>query len=270
MTEKYVISSGHSKFVRGASDIIDEVNEARKVVNRVHAILKSNYSGEGKTYHDNTSRTQAQNLNNIVDYHNEQERELDISVHFNAATNKNATGAECLYYDAKALSSKMSKAMADAMGIKDRGPKERKELQFLRLTDKKAILLEVCFVTSQSDTVKYNKNFEKLCQAIAKVIAVELSYKLKVVKKVEKIITVSDSAGNTSKYYKSNDQKGLYRIIKDCYQYSSVNFDKKNRMDPIKKGEAITVQSIVKYGSVYRLKTKYGYVTANKEFVQKV
>lgn len=37
-----------------------------------------------------------------------------------------------------------------------------------------------------------------------------------------------------------------------------------------KKGEAATATDIVKYGSVYRLKTKYGYVTASKEYVQKV
>lgn len=70
-------------------------------------------------------------------------------------------------------------------------------------------------------------------------------------------------------YYKRDDKKGLYRILKDCYLYNSVIFDKNNREQPIKKGEAITAIDIVKYGSVYRLKTKYGFVTANKEFVQK-
>lgn len=85
-----------------------------------------------------------------------------------------------------------------------------------------------------------------------------------------KIITVSDKKGNTAKYYKSDDLKGLYRIIKNCYQYKTVKCEVADRDNLIKKGEAITAIEIVKYGSVYRLKTKYGYVTANKEYVQKV
>ena len=65
----------------------------------------------------------------------------------------------------------MSKAMSGAMGISDRGPKYRSELYFLRNTNKPAILLEVCFVSSKKDSDSYKKNFEKLAQAIAKVIA---------------------------------------------------------------------------------------------------
>jgi len=41
----------------------------------------------------------------------------------------------------------------------------------LRNTNKPAILLEVCFVSSKKDSDSYKKNFEKLAQAIAKVIA---------------------------------------------------------------------------------------------------
>lgn len=259
--KKFVISSGHGKIVGGAVGFINERAEAVKVVDRVYAILTNSYNGRGYRYHESTAQNQSQNLANIVGYHNSKDRELDVSVHFNSAS-ASATGTECLYYDAKSLSAKMSAAMAKALDVSDRGPKERTELYFLRNTTKPAILLEVCFVSNKDDAAKYKANFERLCQAIAKVIADYLGYK-------KEATTPSPDSAKAS-YYTSNDLKGLYRIKKDCYLYKSVKFDKKNREQEIKKGEAVTALEIVKYGSTYRLKTKYGYVTANKDFVEKV
>jgi N-acetylmuramoyl-L-alanine amidase len=80
---RIVISSGHGKYVRGASGYLDEVNEARRVVERVAVILRENGVGVD-TFHDNQSTSQNENLNRIVDYHNSRQRELDCSCHFNA------------------------------------------------------------------------------------------------------------------------------------------------------------------------------------------
>lgn len=261
--KKFVISSGHGAIVGGAVGHINERAEAVKVVDRVYAILTDVYKGAGYKYHESTARTQSQNLANIVNYHNAKDRALDISVHFNSASPQ-ATGTECLYYDQKSLSARMSKAMAGALGIVDRGPKARTELYFLRMKSKPAILLEVCFVSSQSDAASYRRNFEALCQAIAKVIAGEIGYK-----KVTPTANKPQPPKKGTAYYVCGDKLGLYRVTKDCYLYSSVKFDKKNREKPIKAGEAVTALDVVKYGSVYRLKTKYGYVTANKDFVQR-
>lgn len=260
--KKVVISSGHGAIVGGAVGYINERAEAVKVVERVTAILKNEYKGEVTKYHESTAKSQSQNLANIVNFHNGKSRDLDVSVHFNSAS-ASATGTECLYYDAKSLSVKMSAAMAKAMGIKDRGAKERKELYFLRNTNKPAILLEVCFVSNKDDVAKYKKHFEALCQAISKVIADYVGYKK----------TSTSKPSNTNKgeeYYKPSDGLGLYRIIKDCYLYPKPKFVEKERIKKVKKGEALTALAIVKEGNGYRLKTKYGYVTANKEFVEKV
>lgn len=171
MSKKYMISSGHAKYVRGASGFIDEVDEARKVANRVSAILKADYGATGAVFHDDTSRTQRDNLNRIVATHNAKDRDIDVSVHFNAAT-ASATGVEVLHYgNRKALAAKMSAAMAKALSLKDRGEKTRADLAFLRGTNKPAILLEVCFVSNRNDAESYRKNFDALCEAIAHVIA---------------------------------------------------------------------------------------------------
>lgn len=165
------ISPGHWLPGTGACDLIDEVTEARKVVNRVVEILRSN----GITVNhveDNTSKNQQQNLNYLVTQHNKTNRKLDVSVHFNSASRTDkGLGVEVLYYDQKELAAKVSKAISDVSGLINRGAKERKELAFLRNTNKPAILIEVCFVNSTVDVAIYRRDFEKICQVIAKCLA---------------------------------------------------------------------------------------------------
>ena len=164
-----VISSGHGKFVRGASGVLDEVNEARKVVESVASRLKS-HGVDVKTYHDDVSKTQSENLDRIVDYHNAQTRALDISVHFNAYQDTTKPmGTECLYVTQEDLSAEISGAIA-SWGLIDRGAKYRDNLAFLNGTEAPAILIEVCFVDSTADANLYNKNFDNICQAIANVL----------------------------------------------------------------------------------------------------
>lgn len=233
MTNKFVISSGHGDKVNGAVGILNEHKEAKKVVNQVYEILTKEYNGSGYKYHETTATNQAQNLANIVKYHNSKTRKLDISVHFNSA-GASATGTECLYYDAKTLSAKMSKAMSDALGIADRGAKARKELYFLRNTTKPAILLEVCFVTSQKDAKAYKANFEELCQAIAKVIANELGYTKK------KVTQVADS----SKYHTVVAGDTVYSLSRK-YGSTVAKIKEWNKLDKnytIVKGQKLRVK----------------------------
>ena len=78
------ISSGHGLKVRGASGYIDEVDEARLVVEKLAGDLMAR-GVEVRTFHDNTSTTQDQNLKTIVNWHNAQgPHDLDISCHFTA------------------------------------------------------------------------------------------------------------------------------------------------------------------------------------------
>ena len=168
-----VISSGHGKLVRGASGHIDEVDEARRVVDRVAEILRRN-NVVVRTFHDDTSTTQDENLHTIVDFHNSCMRDLDISVHFNAYNDTSKPmGVEVLYVTATGLASTLSAAIAEAGSFIDRGGKYRDNLYFLNHTEEAAILIEVCFVDSTVDADLYTQNFEKICQAIANVIGGE-------------------------------------------------------------------------------------------------
>lgn len=173
MTKAIVLSSGHGKYVRGAKGYLDEVDEARRVVDAVAKYLRE-HGATVYVYHDNTSLSQRDNLNAIIAYHNSKQRVLDVSVHFNAASVTDAPrGCEVLYYDAKQSAANVSKAIATAGGFKDRGAKVRKDLAFTANTNKPALLLEVCFVDSKADVESYRRNFDAICVAIAVALAKE-------------------------------------------------------------------------------------------------
>jgi N-acetylmuramoyl-L-alanine amidase len=168
---KIVISSGHGKYVSGASGFLDEVAEARRVVDRVAKLLRS-ANIECVTFHDDTSQTQSENLDAIVDFHNSQKRDLDVSTHFNCyETTDQPRGTECLYVTQQDIASAVSAAVAEAGSLIDRGAKYRDDLAFLNKTEMPAILIEVCFVDSSQDASLYEIHFHAICEAIAKAIA---------------------------------------------------------------------------------------------------
>jgi N-acetylmuramoyl-L-alanine amidase len=163
------ISSGHGKHVRGASGIIDEVEEARKVTEKLAGELIARGVAVN-TFHDDTSKSQNENLNTIVNWHNKQKRELDVSVHFNAYEQvSKPMGVEVLYVTQQTLAAKVSSAIA-ASGFINRGAKKRTDLFFLNKTSKPSILLEICFVDSEADVSIYDENFDAICADMADIL----------------------------------------------------------------------------------------------------
>jgi len=158
---KIAISSGHGLQVRGAEGLLDEVDEARRVVDRVAHLL------DAPSFHDNTSTSQDENLATIVEWHNAQDRDLDVSVHFNCyEQTKEPMGTEVLYLTADDLAAKVSNAIANC-GFVNRGAKQRSDLYFLNGTDQPAVLIEVCFVDSDADVDIYDVQFDAICRWIA-------------------------------------------------------------------------------------------------------
>jgi len=168
--ESIVLSSGHGKLIRGAAGVLDEVDEARRVVERVADKLEAR-GVDVYVFHDNTSTTQSENLECIVAAHNARDRQLDVSVHFNAyqPTDKKM-GVECLFVTQDELAADLSAAMANVMSLPDRGAKKRTDLYFLSQTDMPSVLIETAFVDSTSDAEAYESNFDAVCEAIATVL----------------------------------------------------------------------------------------------------
>jgi N-acetylmuramoyl-L-alanine amidase len=166
-----VISSGHGRYVSGAVGILNEVDEARRVVKRVADFFEE-LDVAVKEFHDDTSKTQNENLKRIVGYHNAQTRDLDVSVHFNSnGSTSGPLGTECLYVTQQSLAGRIADGISEVSGLKDRGPKKRSDLYFLNNTEMPAVLIEVCFVTSATDANLYDKHFEEICASIAETIS---------------------------------------------------------------------------------------------------
>lgn len=148
------VHGGHSLKCRGASGYLDEVNEDRKVKNKVIELLRA----IGATVYDctdDTSTTKNGNLSTIVTKCNGHKVDLDVSIHLNAG---GGHGVETWGYSDKVkdVGSRISANISKALGITNRGFKISTKLYVLRKTHSPAILIECCFVDSKEDHDKWN------------------------------------------------------------------------------------------------------------------
>lgn len=146
-------NAGHSQKVEGATgNGYEEHDEALKYNNDYIEELRS----YGVKVTNTTSEASSQNavLVEQVKKANAVSKtgRLDVSWHFNSA-DKSATGVEVLYYDnaQKQLATDVSVALSKALGLSDRGAKQRKDLYFLANTNAPAILIEVAFISNAND-----------------------------------------------------------------------------------------------------------------------
>jgi len=168
--KRICISSGHSLKCQGANGYLNEVEEATRVTD-ILAVKLRQRGVEVETFHDLTSTSQNQNLQKITDWHNDQDRELDLSVHFNASQQTNKPmGTEMWYITQQALAHEMSTAIA-SVGFKNRGAKWSDSLWFLNQTMMPSVLLEICFVDSTADADLYHKSLNAICEALATVLS---------------------------------------------------------------------------------------------------
>lgn len=158
------VHGGHSLKCRGASGLLDEVNEDRKVKNRVIELLREN----GHTVYDCTDdngTSQNANLKAIVNKCNSHSVDLDVSIHLNAG---GGTGTEVYAYSnssrAKPYAERIASNISGALGIRNRGVKTSTKLYVLRKTNSPALLVECCFVDNAIDKVKWNA--DKCAKAI--------------------------------------------------------------------------------------------------------
>lgn len=158
------VHGGHSLKCRGASGLLDEVNEDRAVKNKVIELLRN----EGHTIYDCTDdngKDQNSNLKAIVNKCNDHKVDLDVSIHLNAG---GGTGTEVYIYSdsskAKDEAERIAKNISNTLGIRNRGVKVSKKLYVLRKTNSPALLIECCFVDNATDKAHWNA--DKCAKAI--------------------------------------------------------------------------------------------------------
>lgn len=155
---KIAIRGGHCPKVRGASAIIDELTEDRKVKNSVIKYLKElGHEVLDVTPPDNTTCSNT-DLYYGVNKANNWGADLFVSIHFNKAyDNYNGDlGSEVCVYSPFDTAQRVVNSLA-ALGFKNRGQKIRTKLYELKSTKMLSMIIEVCFVEATSDVSLYNK-----------------------------------------------------------------------------------------------------------------
>jgi len=152
----------------GAVGYINESNEIREVGNRLINIL----ARQGHQVFDCTNDragSVSENLSAICAMANAQPLDLFVSIHFNSGGGK---GCEVYTYGGKKHDEAVS--VCDSLhelGFIDRGIKDGSHLYVIRHTDSKAMLIEVCFVDTKTDTDLYKSiGPARIAEAIAKAI----------------------------------------------------------------------------------------------------
>ncbi len=152
---RYSLHGGHNSIVQGANC----GNRKEHVMDRqVKDAVAAKLRALGHTVYDDTDetgKTQAQNLNNIVRNCNSHDVDLVISFHLNAY-NGSANGVEVCYYDQQSLATKVSAQLSKDIGWSNRGAKQRTDLYVLNSTKAPAILIELGFIDNDSDMTKWN------------------------------------------------------------------------------------------------------------------
>lgn len=205
---------GHYGDGTGARGFVDEVQYARKFIKRIYDICIAN--GVPATYYeDKISKNQTQNINHLIAHHNADTNGFIVSGHLNAGSSltDQGIGVEVLYYDQLATAKQVVDAICNTSEMKNRGAKKRTDLGVLARTYEPAILIEFGFVTSRKDVELMDKNFEAICQAVAKVLATHIGYTIKEEEKVSQ---------TTEAKVMLNDCKIIPAIIKDDRTYVQV------------------------------------------------
>lgn len=172
-TMKIGINCGHTVSKQpgcGAVGLIDESVETRTIGKALITKLRA----MGHTVVDCTNDyalSTNDNLSKICEMANAQKLDMFISIHFNAGKGK---GTEVYTYggtkhaEALNICENMSK-----LGFVNRGVKDGSKLYVIRKTETKAMLVEVCFVDTQSDVDLYKTNISNIVNAIAEGITGE-------------------------------------------------------------------------------------------------
>lgn len=148
----------------GATGYLSESNETRNVGRELRDIFAKNGHQVINCTIDKAS-SQSAYLSQAVKLANNQNLDYFISIHFNAGGGK---GVEVYTYQGRQFADALEVcANISKLGFKNRGVKAGTGLYVIRKTKAKSMLIEVCFVDTQSDAQQYhNVGARQIAQAI--------------------------------------------------------------------------------------------------------
>lgn len=157
------IHAGHSIVCRGATGLLDEVEENRKVLKTLLKLFSKNKHFTVYDCTDDEGKTANENLATIVAKCNEHTVDWDISIHLNAGRNDSTGdgktgGVEVWTYPGNrvGLCEKICDEISKTLDITNRGVKQSKDYYILKHTKAPAMIIECCFVDDKDDELKWN------------------------------------------------------------------------------------------------------------------
>ena len=170
---KIAVRGGHTELCTGASALINELTEDRKVKDAVIKYLKT--LGQDVldvtppvNYTSSASKDLAYGVNKANNYG----ANLFVSIHFNKAydTYNGSLGSEVCVYSTNDYANRVVEKLG-CLGFGNRGQKIRTGLYELNHTNMKAMIVEVCFVEATEDVALYKKlGADAIGKAIAEAI----------------------------------------------------------------------------------------------------
>ena len=160
------IHAGHNpdgKVACGAVGYLKESTEARKVKDLIYDSLCEVIDIEDVTINDGKSSIDV--LQRICKKCNAEERDLNVSIHFNASRKETVSdgiikGSEIWLYDSNSelngLAESILKSL-ESQGYTNRGVRYSKEIYVLKETKAPTMLIECCFVDDLDDVALYDE-----------------------------------------------------------------------------------------------------------------
>ena len=187
---KIAVRGGHCPKVTGASALINELTEDRKVKDAVIKYLKELGHSILDVTPPDTTNTSSADLAHGVNKANEWGVDLFVSIHFNNAYSSynGALGSEVCVYSNFDSAQRVVDGLG-SLGFKNRGQKARTGLYELKNTKMKSMIIEVCFVEATEDVSLYKRlGHDTIGKTIAESIA-------------NKKVTVNTSSTSTGETY---------------------------------------------------------------------
>lgn len=161
------IAGGHSAYARGASGYLDEYDCDRAFVSRlIDAFGAQGWYVTDCTNDEGDERAELREECRIA---NSSGADLFIAVHFNSG---DGTGTEVWHYpgsSAEGYAEDVSRELAAALGLPNRGAKDTTGLYVINHTNMPAILIEVCFVDTEADAdAWWATSWDDLCAAVVR------------------------------------------------------------------------------------------------------
>lgn len=124
----------------------------------------------------------ADSLTSVVNIINKNctNRDLCLDLHFNSFSNASANGTEVLIQNSPTnmeieFAEDVLNAICSTLGIKNRGVKKEGKSQYKRLAmlsgvKCNSVLVELCFISSKSDMVRYESKYNELVEKLVEII----------------------------------------------------------------------------------------------------